>query len=385
MESKSKLAAVIGCLVLMGCGAVGEKSAQSDSVNTNNKSKTTQELINYTAEAGLTAKQRFTKALEKLENGEEGQALAELNAYLEAVPRSNSAKNLVEQITTESTQYFPADFFTVDLTSGVSLSTLAKRYLGSALKFYALAKYNDISNPSRVDIGQQIKIPLTQLAKTIRKKEQSITAEVVAPEAPLAETPEADVVADTPDVAETVKEAEVEIAAPKAPEITASSLIDELESLNSKGSFSAATEKVEALKSFGEFDKKTRNLALTAYIGRAKELTDTDNKSAANYYADAGQLNLINGESLAAFKNFKLATNLDQDNLQAMEDMLILQKDIADKFHREASSAFRRQELDIAIAKWDQVLEVNPDHSSASLYRAQAIELKARLDKIKKN
>jgi hypothetical protein len=63
----------------------------------------------------------------------------------------------------------------------------------------------------------------------------------------------------------------------------------------------------------------------------------------------------------------------------------VLQKEIADKYHREGSSAFRRQELDLAIEKWDIVLSVNPDHSSAKLYRAQALELKEKLDNINQN
>jgi predicted TPR repeat methyltransferase len=80
-----------------------------------------------------------------------------------------------------------------------------------------------------------------------------------------------------------------------------------------------------------------------------------------------------------------MATELDGSNDQAMEEMLVLQKEIADKYHREGSSAFRRQELDLAIEKWDIVLSVNPDHSSAKLYRAQALELKEKLDNINQN
>ena len=90
-------------------------------------------------------------------------------------------------------------------------------------------------------------------------------------------------------------------------------------------------------------------------------------------------------QTFAAFENFKMATDLDNKNDQAMEEMLVLQKEIADKYHREASSAFRRQELDLAIEKWDMVLKVNPDHSSAKLYRAQALELKEKLYKINQN
>lgn len=52
------------------------------------------------------------------------------------------------------------------------------------------------------------------------------------------------------------------------------------------------------------------------------------------------------------------------------------------QLHRQALNAYRSQDLDKAIALWDQVLEVDPDHSSARLYRSQAIELKEKLSRL---
>jgi tetratricopeptide (TPR) repeat protein len=379
------LAAILAGIILTGCGAVGEGSSDSQLATEKNTPNDSKEIKSYVAEAGLTARQRFTKALEKLEYGEDGQALAELNAYLLEVPRSNSARNLVEQINTDSAQYFPADFFTINLASGASLSTLAKNYLGSALKFYALAKYNNISNPSRVNIGQDIKIPLTQLARTTRQKEQTkqieVAQESVSEAAEVARALEAETAMKLAEK----KQVEVIVEVPVVLEMTANSIIDELKLLSQNGDFAAAAEKVEELRTFGEVDKTIRDLALTAYVGGAKQVAESNNIKASGYYSKAGQIELINGDTFAAFKNFQLANELDEHNAQAMEDMLMLQKDIADKYHREASTAFRRQELDVAIAKWDMVLEVSPNHSSANLHRAQALELKKRLDKIKKN
>lgn len=384
--NKPEISAVIlAGIILTGCGAVGEGSSDKKPENEINRPSLSKEIKNYEAEVGLTPRQRFTKALEKLEYGEEGQALAELNAYLLAVPRSNSARNLANQINIDSAQYFPAEFFIVNLASGESLSTLAKKYLGSALKFYALAKYNNISNPSRVDIGQKIKIPMTQLAKTILEKEQTKQVDIV--QKTESKVAEVEIVLEDETAMELTEENHVDVIAeaPAESKITARSLIGELKALSNSGDFSAAAEKVEELRQFGEFDKAGRDLALTAYVGGAKQLAESDNVKASDYYSKAGQIELINGNAFAAFKNFKLANELDEDNAQAMEDMLVLQKDIADKYHREASSSFRRQDLNDAIAKWDMVLEISPEHSSAKLYRAQAIELNRRLDKINKN
>jgi tetratricopeptide (TPR) repeat protein len=394
MDNKLKLSATflaVG-LILSGCGASGDSSV----------GKVASPVINkqiFTAEAGLTARQRFSKALEKLENGEEGQALAELEAYLIDVPKSNSARNLVEQISTDSSQYFPSENFKVNLTSGASLSTLAKKYLGSALKFYALAKYNNISNPSRVNIGQEIKIPLTQLARTQRDAENSLDSETlaekneqsndelaIAKKASDAQNSANDVLDDKSDSVVMPESAPVlAVVIPSAPEETAESILSDLQELTQNNDYSAAIEKVTQLKTFGQFNTLGRELAIAAYTGRAKEIAETDNILAATYYAQVGKLNLAVEETFTAFENFRMATDLDENNDQAMEEMLVLQKEIADKYHREASSAFRRQDLDLAIEKWDMVLSVNPAHSSAKLYRAQALDLKRKLDNINQN
>jgi tetratricopeptide (TPR) repeat protein len=175
------------------------------------------------------------------------------------------------------------------------------------------------------------------------------------------------------------------VVIPSAPEETAESILSDLQELTQNNDYSAAIEKVTQLKTFGQFNTLGRELAISAYTGRAKEIAETDNILAATYYAQVGKLNLAVEETFTAFENFRMATDLDENNDQAMEEMLVLQKEIADKYHREASSAFRRQDLDLAIEKWDMVLSVNPDHSSAKLYRAQALDLKRKLDNINQN
>ncbi|MEQ9463025.1 MAG: LysM peptidoglycan-binding domain-containing protein [Haliea sp.] len=50
--------------------------------------------------------------------------------------------------------------------------------------------------------------------------------------------------------------------------------------------------------------------------------------------------------------------------------------------HREALNAFRAQNLEKAIGLWDQVLALDPEHENAGLYRAQAVELQNRLQRL---
>src|SRR5262249_22265555 len=52
-----------------------------------------------------------------------------------------------------------AQFFRYTVQRDDSLSKLAQQYLGDRFRFYILAKYNDIANPSRLAAGEVIKIP----------------------------------------------------------------------------------------------------------------------------------------------------------------------------------------------------------------------------------
>ena len=50
-----------------------------------------------------------------------------------------------------------------------------------------------------------------------------------------------------------------------------------------------------------------------------------------------------------------------------------------EQLHRDALNAYRGQDLDRAIALWDEVLALDPTHENARLYRSQAVSLKQKL------
>lgn len=116
---------------------------------------------------GLDPQQRFREVLMQLEAGEPEQARAELAAYLEEQPGSEVGADLLRQIDLPPSEYFPADYRDIELASGESLSTLARQYLGSVYQFYALAKYNGIAEPGKLQAGQAIRIPLTDYAREV--------------------------------------------------------------------------------------------------------------------------------------------------------------------------------------------------------------------------
>ena len=55
----------------------------------------------------------------------------------------------------------------------------------------------------------------------------------------------------------------------------------------------------------------------------------------------------------------------------------------ADIHYRAGLTAFQRQDLDGAIAAWDRVLAIDPEHRNAQLQKAQALELKANLQRLR--
>lgn len=389
--SKYKLLIVAtAALTLTACGGTGTQKASTPDPLPN---ETAQQVLpqpkQILPEPGLTTRQRLNKGIRNLENGNSDIAEVELEAYLKEVPNSSRAAKLLSQIQTDSSDYYPPEFFTVNLRSGQSLSTLAKRYLGSAWEFYALAKYNGIENPSRVNIGSQIKVPLTQLAKSVKAKEEASAnaVEVVEEVADATDTVSEELPAPM-DTDELIDESVAELgseALPTAPVVTQQSVLQELLASNAAGDYATSVGLLESLKGFGSLSSESSEVALVALEGQAANTLQSDPITAASLLVESADIKLSKGQELAAFESLKLATETDPSNSQANIQMLATQKSITDKYHREASTAFRQQELQEAIAKWDIVLKVDPNHSNARAYRTQAVELQERLKALQNN
>jgi Tfp pilus assembly protein PilF len=57
---------------------------------------------------------------------------------------------------------------------------------------------------------------------------------------------------------------------------------------------------------------------------------------------------------------------------------------LADVYYQRGLVAFQHQDLNTAIADWDKVLAIDPNHKDAQLSRAQAVRLKNNLAKLRK-
>ncbi|MEJ2592258.1 MAG: hypothetical protein P8178_12825, partial [Candidatus Thiodiazotropha sp.] len=83
-----------------------------------------------------------------------------------------------------------------------------------------------------------------------------------------------------------------------------------------------------------------------------------------------------------AYNVFTQALTYDPDNRMARQAQLESRDKLTDSYHRLAMQHFRRQELDQAIALWDRILRIDPDHTLAAGYKARAVVMKQKLEQI---
>jgi hypothetical protein len=251
------------------------------------------------AAAKAQAQKLALEAVDQLQNGDEPAARASLERAAQLDPANDLARKLSDQIRADAQRELGPVYFRYTVQKDDTLSKLAQQFLGDRFRFYILAKYNDIANPSRLAAGQVIRIPGR------------------APP-PAAATPPADAL--------------VVPAAPLPPMTPARSADGEAKTRDDVG---------EALKKVAELER-AGNLE-AAYFA----------------YTDLAQRYPASAEA---------AKRRDQSRASLLRSL-----------DREATTAFQRQNLDLAIAKWDRILEIDPANKKARLERERALDLKRRL------
>ncbi len=111
------------------------------------------------AQAKAQAQRLAIETIDLLQNGDEAGARAKLE-QAQALDASNDlARKLMDQIKADPQKELGAVSFRYTVQRDDSMSKLAQQYLGDRFRFYILARYNDIHNPSKLAAGQVIKIP----------------------------------------------------------------------------------------------------------------------------------------------------------------------------------------------------------------------------------
>src|SRR5262245_19962690 len=328
---------------------------------------------------GIAARERFQVAINALQQGDSQRAGVELKAYLADVPNSAPARNLLNQIETPLEMLYPAENFTVQLQANETLSSLAGIYLGDVLAFYGLARYNMIENPSRVAVGQMIRIPRTPATLTAHgnrapkaSMQMPMTPPAAMPAAPPAPAAPPPVVASAP-------------PPPAAPPARPAPPRDPWVSIRENvtaGRYDAAIKDAEAAR---VRPNAAQALVLaTAYAGNARAIQMSNAMEAAAQAFRAGQLYLETANRPQdAIAPLELAVMLSPMDNRAQTLLTTAKTRVSEAYYRDGVAAFQRQDLDGAIAAWDRALAVDPNHKNAQLNRAQAIELKQNLQRLK--
>ncbi len=89
------------------------------------------------------------------------------------------------------------------------------------------------------------------------------------------------------------------------------------------------------------------------------------------------------GDMIGSYHQLEEVLRLYPAHAPARQALNQLAPDVVDLLHRDAMQAYRHQQLEPAIATWNEVLAIDPKHTQAALYRARAQELKQRLDNLR--
>ncbi len=371
-----------------------------------------QPVVLYQPEPGLTPRERLKKAISLLEVGEAGQAGAELDAYLAEVPDSRLALDLKAQIAADPVAALGPQHFLYIMKPGDSISSVAKRMLGDPLKFYILARYNSLENPSEIEVGQTIRVPgeappkAVALQPAAEEPEQSV--QEAAPAAP-AVAPAVPAKIETQESAATTQRLRAVETEAQAIE----RVLSTAEDYRGRGEHRSAINHLEeGLVEFPEAPV-VRRVAVATYLDHADQLYGggrlTDARSALNRAAELEPGNAVVGKRLAqlerrqraedlfveasrlsnqnlpidAFDTYSEVVKLAPDHAEAKKQLVSLTPKVAEAYHRQALTAYRLQELDKAVQIWDKVLQdIDPNYEPAKVYRAQAKDLMERLENL---
>lgn len=115
---------------------------------------------------------------DQLQLGHYAEGARQLRRYLRAYPEDRVAQAMLEQLTVDPQQALGRASRSYVVRPGDSYSTLAARYLGDASRFLILARYNGSPNPSLLQAGQRLRLPVASARLSARPPEQAVQQDV---------------------------------------------------------------------------------------------------------------------------------------------------------------------------------------------------------------
>lgn len=363
----------------------------------------------------IPASQRVTKALQRLEQGDYENARNQLVWALQEKPGLQIADKLIQQIDADPIDYLGMKSYSYRVESGESLSIIAGKFLEDPMKFVILARYNKLENPSQLAPGDRIRVPGVMPAQVWRKPKKKPHRPKPPPDNTTSRSDDGK--SDSVDNSETTpgpiidsEPTTLHSTAPTPPSLE--QVLDSARKLHAAGDLPAAIYQLESggshfagsrtLKSLeidydreyadllikqGELVKARDVLEKLVLLDGSKEQTVNDlirveDKLEARKLYTRGSDLLASGSVEEAYNVLTQALVYDPDNTLAKQAQTESRDKLTDTYHRKAMQHFRKQELDPAIALWDKILSLDPGHTLASGYKARALEMKQKLEKI---
>ncbi len=386
----------------------------------------------------MPASQRVRKAMQMLEQGDYENARNQLMWALQEKPKLQIADNLIQQIDADPIDYLGVKNFYYQVESGDSLSIIAGKFLEDPMKFVILARYNHLDNPSKLAPGDRIRVPgampadLWHKPKNKRKPRRSHTPPPPSQADRSQDASSDQVVARNREEREEATGALRKVAEDESDETllqqamardstpqpsmpptpTLDQVLDTARHLHSIGELPGAIAQLESEGARYAHIKALQSLQLDYYreyadlliqendLDRArgvlekvvlldasdeqaiKNLIQVEDRLEAKKLFRLGSDLLSGGQLEDAYQKFTQSLTYDPANAQVKQAQLACRNRLTDGYHRKAMRLFRQQELDEAITLWDKILLLDPDHPLAPGYRARAMEMRQKLEKI---
>ena len=322
----------------------------------------------------ISTREHIQNAMSALQTGQEANAKKMLDNVVRQDPQNKIARSLLAQIQIDPAKYFgSSESFNYILQPGDTLSSIAQHFLNEPLKFHILARFNGIADPSRLAPGRVIKIP--------GKNPSNVPVPVAADNT------------HRDDSARGVSDSRMQQA----------------RRLYDAGKYQQA---IEAMGGSAPGNNEARDLLVLAYTKYAEELAENENlidaqsvlenalsiqpgndklrkqlkyvqkqREVARLYK-AGSEFMGAGDNDKALEAFTALLKLDPKHDMAKQHIASMNAVSVEAIHKDAMIEYGKQNLDQAIALWDRLLALSPTHANAKLYRARAVDLKFRLQKL---
>lgn len=107
----------------------------------------------------LSNAQELGDVVSLLDQGEEKAARKKLAAMLKRDADDASSRKLLESITADPVATLGSTDFAYRVEPGETMQGIAQHFLGDRMKFYLLARYNQLAVPATLKPGQTIRVP----------------------------------------------------------------------------------------------------------------------------------------------------------------------------------------------------------------------------------